>query len=268
MSQQPTAKQAPKGQLRYLTGSPVDGTTGKSVLMFFGSLVIMALLYLVAGGMGAAMANLLGTFLCGGMLLLTAMIFFFTGQSGGTQAVNQGEIMQRRLDTGGTVTPEEQARCFHPLKGFIIALLGILPFLVVTVVFALITRRQMPTPGALPTWVSGLTSRPDLLAPLSIYTQPPALGAEDILRIFVRILLLPWSGLLGIREADGFLLMERLSPLLVLLPAVSYGVGYLTGVQTRARVHADIAEGKKKQQKKARREHRRKMAGRGPEQLN
>ena len=255
-------------KVSYLTGSPVDGTTLKSALMFLGSLLAMALLYLLAGGIGAAMANLLGRILSGGLLACTLMIFFATGQSAGTQAVNQGEIMQRRLETDREVTPEERARCFHPLKGFIIALLGTLPVFLMTLVFALIARRQMSYPGALPSWVSGLSTRPDLLAPLTVYTQSPGLTLENVLRIPVRMLILPWSGLLGVRDADGFLVLERIAPLLILLPGVSYGVGYLTGVQARAQVHSDIAAGKKKQQKKERRERKRRAAGHEPEQLN
>ena len=270
MSQHSDKKKSEPAKIKvnYLTGSPVDGTTLKSALMFLGSLLVMALLYLLAGGIGAAMANVLGRILSGGLLLCTLMIFFATGQSSGTQAVNQGEIMQRRLETGREVTPEERARCYHPLKGFITALLDTLPVLAATLVFALIAKRQMSTPGALPSWVSGLSTRPDLLAPLAVYTQAPALTLENVLRIPVRMLILPWSGLLGIRDADGFLVLERLAPLLILLPGVCYGVGYLTGVQTRAQVHADIAAGKKKQQKKERRERKRRAAGHEPEQLN
>ena len=268
MSQRTHKDKSAPVKVSYLTGSPVDGTTAKSALMFLGSLLVMAVLYLLVGGMGAAMTSILGRILSGGLLACTLMIFFATGQSVGTQAVNQGEIMQRRLETDREVTPEERARCYHPLKGFIVALLGTLPVFVMTLVFALIAKRQMTTPGALPTWVSSLTTRPDLLAPLTVYTQSPALTAENVLRIPVRMLILPWSGLLGIRDADGFLVLERLAPLLILLPGVSYGVGYLTGVQARAQVHASIAAGKKKQQRKQRMERKQKAAGRGPEQLN
>jgi hypothetical protein len=168
------------------------------------------------------------------------------------------------------VTPEERARCYHPLKGWIIALVGSLPVLILTVVFACITRRTMSSPGALPSWVSQLSSRPDLLKPLASYTQYAGLSLEDGLRIPVRILLLPWSGLLGISDPDRFLVLERLAPLLTLIPAFCYGLGYFLGTRVRAQVHMDIAAGKRRREKKERQARKRRAAPghNGPQQLN
>ena len=44
---------------------------------------------------------------------------------------------------------------------------------------------------------------------------------------------------------DGMLLLERLSPIIVLLPAIAYGTGYLQGQKERTRIHTGIAENRK-----------------------
>ena len=64
-------------------------------------------------------------------------------------------------------------------------------------------------------------------------------------------------------------LLERLSPVVTMIPALVYGVGYTMGTQERAAVHGNIALGKKKQLKKQRKERRaRQQASRRDNQLN
>lgn len=263
--------QAAKGK-PYLTGSPVDQQTPKAALSLFATLLMMGFIYLLLGGMFggngwyAVVLNIL-------LLAVTWTIYYSLGQSAGTIAVNTGEIMYRRQETDREITPAERARCYHPLKGFIIGLLATAPVFLMTLVFALITKRQMYTPGPLPSWVTAMASRPDVLEPLNVYTRTVSVDAESVLRIAVRMLVMPWINLFGQGSADRLLLIERLAPLLILLPGLCYGIGYLMGTQERARVHANIEEGKRKQRKKAARARRVKQRAaasrsRGPERLN
>ncbi len=253
----------------YLTGSVTDSTTLKSALMFFGSLMGCTLIFLILGGIAAGATSLIGTVMNVMLLLMMAVIYFYSGMSGGEAAVAQSEVMQRRLDTGREITAAERARCFHPLKGFVKALLGSLPVFLVALVFALIARRQMYIPGALPSWVTGMTSRADILQPLTVYTNSAPLSAESILRIAVRMMIMPWLSFAGLENMDALLTMERCSPILVLVPALCYGFGYMGGVRARAKVHGDIAAGKKAKARKDRAAKRRKAAAaRTPEQLN
>ena len=68
---------------------------------------------------------------------------------------------------------------------------------------------------------------------------------------------------------DAMLLAERLSPLIVLLPAAAYGTGYLQGQKERTRIHTGIAENRKSRARKEKRARKARMnRPKGPEQLN
>lgn len=255
----------------YLTGKPFDNTCVKSVAAVFGGMLIMLFGYTLLGSMMmwdhpllryGANALLLG---CGYML------FYYSGTSRGTAAVNQGEIMYQRRETGRQVPESELARSFHPLKGFIIGLLGTLPLVICGIVLALTAKRQMTTAGALPTWIATI-NRPEIKDALTAYTQRAPMETSTVLRLIIRMGLIPLVNIIGADNADGLLLMERLSGLLMLLPGMFYGAGYLRGVAVRTMVHTNIAEGKRKQAQKAKKAQKarkkQQRTNNGPEQLN
>ena len=87
-------------------------------------------------------------------------------------------------------------------------------------------------------------------------------------RIVIRMLLMPLVAIVGTTNFDGLLLLERISPVLVLIPAVVYGWGYSRGPQVRARVHTSIAASKRKRARKEKRMQRERRMRNEPEQLN
>ena len=115
-----------------------------------------------------------------------------------------------------------------------------------------------------------MADRPEIAGGLQVYRQEVALELEVVMRIIVHVILAPWVNIVGAENKDAILLLERLGPVLTLIPAAVYGVGYTFGKMQRALVHGNIALGKQKQQKKQRREQRarKKAAGSGPNQLN
>ena len=72
----------------------------------------------------------------------------------------------------------------------------------------------------------------------------------DILRMVDRILIFPFANIATVDNKDALLLMDRLSPLLVCLPALGYPLGYLTGPRSRALVHGDIRSNEKRNQRR------------------
>ena len=252
----------------YLTGSVTDGNTLREVLMFLATLLVCGFAYLLVGGMASGTISVVSAILNVLLILVSLTIYYYFGMSNGTSAVSHGEVMQRRLDTGREVTPAERARGFHPLKGYATGLLGTAPLFLAALALALITKRQMMSPGYLPSWVSAPSGRPDVLQPLTVYTVREPLTAESLLRMVIRIAVMPWVSLTGSQNTNGLLLLERLTPLIVLLPALAYGTGYLGGVRVRTRVHTDIAANARKRARKEKRRIRQKNAARKPEQLN
>lgn len=80
-----------------------------------------------------------------------------------------------------------------------------------------------------------------------------------MLRVVVRMILFPFANIVTADNADGMLLLDRLSPLLICLPALGFPLGYLTGPRSRALVHGDIATSTKRydrRRKKAMKERR------------
>lgn len=254
----------------YLKGEPLDKSCGKTCLFFclstFGSMLGL----LLVGGMMMWSNQLL---LIGSnvlLLLCVYAIYFYSGASKGTVAVNAGEILYNRREKGLSVDETERRACYHRAKGFLIGLVGSIPVFVCAVVLACTAQRQLTGYGVLPGWTSGILSQADVGNALAYYQIGEALTLTDVLRMMIRMMLMPLVNLIGAENQDGLLLLERFSPLLVLLPAMSYGIGYTRGVAVRAKVHTDIAQSKRRARKKQQKQQKQRQPRqpKGPEQLN
>ena len=168
-----------------------------------------------------------------------------------------------------TFAASEKAICFHPAKGYLTGLLGVLPILLCAILLALTTQRQTTGYGALPGWMSTYQQRSEIGDALVAYTVREGIQFTDVLRIIVRIAVMPFIGMVGGENRDGLLMVERLSPLLVLLPVLAYGTGYLQGRTERTRIHTGISESRKSRARKEKRERKARANQRKePEQLN
>ena len=102
--------------------------------------------------------------------------------------------------------------------------------------------------------------RDDVSGPLVSYIQSAGMGLVDILRIIVRLTVMPFISLVGfsVETSDhyGVYLIEKLSPLILLLPACAYGTGYLTGPSVRAKVHTAISENDRRRERREKKERR------------
>lgn len=252
----------------FLRGKMIDRGFVGGALKFFGFTALMAFVYfmsmIVSGG-----ARWVSMLINGAILFVTWLIMWQSGAGSGADAVTQGEIMYQRREKERPVADWELEQCYHPLKGLMVALAGSLPLFLCCLVLALIADRQMTAMGILPEWVEHMLHRPDIGGGMLAYQQEATVSLEMVLRVIVHIVLAPWVGLVDASNKDAILVLERLAPVLALVPALAYGVGYTFGKKERELVHGNIALGKKKQQKKQRRERRaRRTAARGPEQLN
>ena len=255
----------------FLKGNPTDESTWKSAAGFFGVLVLIAFMSFLVSSMLNLDNTVLRILLNAAVEVLILMILYSNASGRGSDAVARGEIMYQKQEKGWEVAASEKAMCFHPAKGFLIGLLGTLPLLICAILLAVMTHRQETGIGALPSWLSIYERRTEIGDALVAYTTKTGMGFEDILRLIVRVVLMPFVAMVGAENKDALLLVERLSPLLICLPSIAYGCGYLRGRQLRTQVHTEIAQNNKKRAKKERkaRAARRKMTqSRGPEQLN
>lgn len=254
----------------YMKGDVIDRTTLAGAVKFFVGTVAMAVVFLIIGVMMSWDIEWLNVMINLFIVLAVYMFFHQMGMTSGADAVNQGEIMYARQEKGRPVADWERSMCFHPLKGLVKGLIGSIPLVLCCVVLACVAQRQVTSLGALPSWLSAIEGREEIGGALAVYYETGSMSIESAMRLVVRMSTMPFVNMIGAGNKDGMLLLERISPILNLLPAIAYGIGYMGGVGVRANVHTNIALGKKKAKRKQAKERRarRQQVRRGPEQLN
>ena len=255
----------------FAKGSPTDENTWKNAAAHFGMMVAMAVMSFLVCSMTGVDSLILRLLMNGLIIFVILMVFYQRGINHGSDAVARGEIIYQRDERNLPVSNSERKLSYHPAKGFLNGLIGTIPFLIFAIVFAFMAERQVTGAGVLPSWTGVYLRRTEIGGPLAAYTQPVGLAFTDILRILVRICVMPFISLVGAENSSGMLLVERLSPVILLLPALASGIGYLQGVSIRTKVHTEIAENKKKRarrERKARKARLNNLKPKGPEQLN
>ena len=207
------------------------------------------------------------------VLLFEGLCFYYRFMQGGAQGeadVTLGEIMYRRQENGQPIASQDRDRCFHKAKGFFAVALGMLPFFVFTLIYALIAKPVSFTLGALPSWMSDLRYQTEMGDALQYYNAAGQMGALDVMRVIDRVLILPWVTALSPLGNSALTLAEKLSPLLIWVAPLGYGFGYLQGVSRRVAVNTGIKEGtqrRERREKKALKQRQRQRQSKQPEQL-
>lgn len=244
----------------YLKGDWHDAKAvrrGLSLLLYY---LLFAFLFIVAGSalsFGGTAVRVIMNLL---MVLVCAAIFFMNAARHGESEVAFAEIALTRKNAGKEIDPKDRQRCYHPLKGVFIALVAAIPLLLLTVPYAVSAVKRVYVLQGLPKWVSGYSSQSEIWLPLSFYQQPGSLTVMDILRLIVRVLTFPFVNIATADNADAMLLVDRLSPLLVILPLVGYPLGYLTGPRSRAMVHGDISSSNTRHQRRRNKAQKKRQA--------
>ncbi len=255
----------------FLRGNPTDSTTIRSAAMFLLALVLTGFMSFLVCSMTGFDSAVLRIAINLAILTLIMIIFFHRGQSAGTETVARSETMFQRREKGHAVSESEKALCYHPLKGWICGFLGTLPVLILCLILAFTATKARTGAGALPGWMEPYLRRSEISDSLTAYTVTEGLQLTDIIRILVRISIMPLISMAGHSSADLTLLIERLSPLAILFPALSYGFGYTRGIDIRTRIHTEIAENARKRKKREMKKRREREAGqkiKEPGQLN
>ena len=230
----------------YLKGRAVSRLSAKRGGTILAFLLVSAFLFFFLGQILVFdiiwLRSLINLFVIAAMCVIT----FNQGARLGERDVAFAEIQLAKKESGGAVSDEALARCFHPAKGYFTALAGAFPLVIVCLVYALIAVPASYTLGPLPSWIAPYEKRADIGLALSYYRQTSGLGAADILRLMVRLLVFPYVNLLGLQNSQALLWVERLSPLLLLIAPSFFGLGYAQGERYRAQVHGDIASNQRK----------------------
>lgn len=251
----------------YLTGSFCGKDAWKEVPKRFLAVVGISALYFI-GSILMSFDSLWGRVLAA--FLLVGLVVYYQLAKGMAQGANDvafGEMMYARQTDGKPVEPSDKDRCFHPAKGFFTALLGALPFVLAAIVFAVITKPVLYALGVLPTWTSELMLQDEFGDALRYYQQVSSLTVEEVLRVFIRAITMPFVGIATYLGEGAALWAERLSPLFIMIAPLSYGVGYLFGPDQRTKVNTGIKLGDDKKRRKERKARKQRSQSRTPERL-
>ena len=254
----------------FLEGTPTDENTVRQALKFFGAMLLVGFMCFLVCSMTSFDSAVLRIGINLVIEALILMIFFNKGEALGTDGVARGEILYQYVQRGKEVTESEKRIPYHKFKGFLIGFLGTALFFILALILAFTAQRQMTGAGVLPSWMESYMRRSEISGALVSYTQGVSVTVTDIVRIIVRVLIMPFISMAGPESRDALLLMERISPLLVLLPALSYGAGYLQGPAQRRKIHTEIAANARKRKIREKRERKKRIASapKGPQQLN
>ena len=237
----------------YAKGNIFDSAALKRSLRVMAYFFMFAFLYLIVGSALQFDSVFLRVLLNLMMVLVCSAIVYTDGARLGENEVAYGEIAYSRQQTGKEVDEKDKMRCYHPLKGVMIALIAAIPVLLLTLPHAVTAVKQVYTLQRLPKWVSGYSNQAEVMAPLQFYSREVRVTVLDILRMISRILIFPFANIATVDNADALLVMDRLSPLLACLPLIGFPLGYLTGPQSRAMVHGDISNSNKRAQRRKKR---------------
>jgi len=221
------------------------------LLLYVVVTVVLGLLLSVIQGIENDMLRLAVAALLGFVVLA---IYFVEGMSRGTADASNSRQIARLEKAGHSITAKEDASCYHPLKAVAGSMMLYAVPLALAIVLALCAKPYTYVLQDLPTWVSGSYGmREDVMAPLAAYTQSLGTSAIDWIRIVVRLFILVFINLFGnVQTAIG--LIDRLSPLFILLYPIAYVAGYLCGPAQQAKIEKMNKKAKKvavrKQQKK------------------
>lgn len=244
---------------------------GKDAWMLAGKrLIVMlavAVIYLISGIM-FAFDGIWGRLLsCVFTVFVTAYYLYGSGAAKGQTDAAFGEILYDRRENGHQISEEDRQRSFHHAKGLFAVLVAAVPFVLFAVVFACITKEQSYQLGNLPAWAASLTAQTEFGDALRYYDVQSGMGAMDIMRIIIRVMIMPFINLATHFGNEGTLLAERLSPVLILIAPLGYALGYSQGLKMRARINTGIKMGDDKKKRRERKARKKRQQSKAPERL-
>lgn len=262
MQNKPRAKGKEKKTLvykPYLKGTWHSGLAARRGLKLLTYHLVFVFVYLFIGQALLFDAVVLRVLINLMVVLGFGALLFSEGAKTGLDDVAFAEIALQRQESGKPIEKKEKDRCYHPLKGLFTALAGSLPLVLIALAFAFMTSLQVHQLSGLPAWVQAYERRADVGLALRYYHETGAFSLVDALRIFVRLSIFPFINMAGTGSARTLLLLERLSPLLVLIIPTGYALGYLQGRRLRAGVHGAISTDSRRRIQRERRERRRRQ---------
>lgn len=251
----------------YLRGSWHGKQTTAKGLKSILSILFISFIYLLLGILLSFNAMILRVMMSVIIVSFAALYMFNQGTVKGEADTAYGEIMYQHQQEGKTVVEQDSERCYHPAKGFTIILIALLPYLLITLVFALMAQPIVYNLGVLPSWLDASAQQSHVGEALSYYSTQGSLQLIDILRIAVRAMTMPFINIAIPLGKTAVLWAERLSPLWITIAPIAYAFGYMQGPKLRIKINTGIAIGMRNKRRKERKARKARVQSKKPEQL-
>ena len=251
----------------YLRGKWNGTFATKKGLRMIWSILFISFLYLLLGLLLSFESHVVRIISSIVVVAFAAMYMYYQGASSGETDTAFSEIMYEHQQSGKTVVESDSERCFHPAKGFYEVAIALIPYLLITLVFAILAQPIVYSLGGLPAWVSTPASQTHVSEALAYYNIHDESMFVPILRIVARSLTMPFINAALPFGTQSVLLMERLTPLWVMIAPLAYGFGYMQGPKVRIKINTGIAIGLRKKKRKQNKERKARAEAKKPEQL-
>ncbi len=231
------------------------------------SILFVTVIYLLLGLMLSFDSLVLRLITSLALIAFAVFYLYIQGANNGESDTAYGEIMYRHEQDGQKVVDEDHQRCYHPGKGFYETAISLIPYLLITLVFAVLAQPLTYSLGVLPSWVDAASDQTHIGEALAYYDVHDADVAMSVLRIVSRAMTMPFINIALLMGTDAVLWAERLTPLWVAFAPLAYGFGYLQGPKLRVKVNTGIKIGVSNKKRKERRARKARAENKGPQQL-
>lgn len=233
-------KRKPLRRARYW-GSDVLPTSLKMLLILVG-IVVLGLMFSSLQAIGTLWLRLLISLaLALGMLMLC----FGEGLSKGLSDASASRSCEHLLAKEQTLSRKEEASGYHPLKALCaMAVVFVIPLAMACYLASTATDYTYALQD-LPRWVTeSYGTRSDIMSPLGAYMVQAGMTAADWCRMAVRLMVLMMINLFPDPQTMSAL-VDRLSPLMLLLYPLAFMAGYLLAPRSFAKREAMNRRAKK-----------------------
>jgi hypothetical protein len=231
------------------------------------SILFIAFLYFLLGLMLSFDSLAMRAITSFALVAFAASYMYFQGASNGEADTAIAEIMYQHDKDGQAIDPIDRERCFHPGKGFFEIFIALIPYLILTLAFAVLAKPLYYSLGVLPSWVDTPAQQTHVSEALAYYAVTDSSVFMAILRIIARSVTMPFINVSLLLGTNAVLWAERLTPLWVSLAPLAYGFGYLQGPNMRIKVNTGIKIGVHNKKRKERKARKTRFENNKPQQL-
>ncbi|NMD39049.1 MAG: hypothetical protein GYA87_10275 [Christensenellaceae bacterium] len=243
---QDNTKKTKSVKIDYNIGKPFGKSAFKLGIRVFLSMFALIFVFLIFGSLLVFKNRIVSIAVNSSFIILCFYFMFMNGMSSGESNAAHSEIVFKKMLIGEPVDAINKDKCFHKLKGVSAVLIGLSPFLVLTIIFAAITTKQYYTLGSLPAWVNTYRYQTDLGLALDYYYQFDPITFFDILRVIVRASTMPFFSMFNDAGVNTIYLLEKLTPLLIMVVPSGFALGYTFGEKSRIKINASIKANQKR----------------------